>query len=194
MRRFLPLVALVFALSATPASARDAGVLTCSAPLGPGGQMMEVTLSAEAGGCPGPGEAIPARWLIGTPRPVGAAPSHRKPLVETAPAPAAAQVQAAPASAPATPAGFTSTDAPQVSTAAMAAAERAGAASRAVLASMSAAQATPPVTAATADHGALPQPALAGPGQGWLLIGLALLAAVALVARRPARRAVGATA
>ena len=73
MRRFLPLVALLFALSVAPAQARDAGTISCMVPLGPGGSMTEVTLAAEAGGCPGPGEAIPARWLIEGPAKSGVA-------------------------------------------------------------------------------------------------------------------------
>ena len=71
MLRSSLLTALLALAIAAPASA-DA-TFTCVLPAGAGGEAMEVTLAAEAGGCPGPGEAVPRKWIVGSPRVIGAA-------------------------------------------------------------------------------------------------------------------------
>jgi 2-oxoglutarate dehydrogenase E2 component (dihydrolipoamide succinyltransferase) len=202
MRRLLPLAATFFALAAGPASARDAGTITCLTNLGPNGSALEVTLSAEAGGCPGPGEAIPAQWLISQ-RPVGEAagrvagasavkivtPADRVAAAAPAPAPAAAAPAAPAPAAPATASASTGVAAPSAASgeAAISKAVAAASAAQARLAPGVVVSARP-VTAVASDSTAPPM--LGGAGSGWMLLLLAAVAGgVALLARtaRPAR-------
>lgn len=67
----LPLTATLVALGIFAPTAGAAATIDCVIPAGPGGEAMEVTLRAEAGGCPGPGEAVPRAWLVGAPRAIG---------------------------------------------------------------------------------------------------------------------------